>query len=54
MLMTEILRRLSRAKKGLSSRKVVRNCLRPHLRITYAATVSAYGIPVFCVRASLR
>ena len=29
--------------KGLSSRKVVRNCLRPHLHITYAATVPAYA-----------
>ena len=30
---------MNRAKKGLSSREVVRNCLRP----TYAATVPAYA-----------
>ena len=34
---------MSRAKKGLSSRKVVRNYLRPHLRIPYAVTVPAYA-----------
>ena len=34
---------MSRAKKEVSSCKVVRNCLCHHLRITYAATVPAYA-----------
>ena len=36
-------RHMSRAKKEVSSCKVVRNCLCHHLRITYAATVPAYA-----------